>query len=72
MQLTEQDLAEFQTAYAEAFREQVTTSEASEMASRVLKLYELLTTPLPGEGTTTLDQDVPAEVPSGQRSKIQE
>ncbi len=42
MQLTDQDIAEFQEAYAEAFCESIGTAEVREMASRVLRLYELL------------------------------
>ncbi len=55
MELTDQDLAEFQKAYEEAFNESITESEARAMASRVLRLYELLATPLP-EGREPLDE----------------
>jgi hypothetical protein len=47
MQLTDQDVAEFKQAYAEAFGETLNDAEAREMGARVLRLYELLAKPLP-------------------------
>ncbi|HEX4826351.1 MAG TPA: hypothetical protein VFV19_18775 [Candidatus Polarisedimenticolaceae bacterium] len=66
MQLTDQDITEFQEAYAEAFGENICAAEAREMASRVLWLYELLRTP-ENVGPPLDDRPV-FGVRSGQRS----
>lgn len=42
MQLTPQDIEELKAAYKEAFEEQISDSEAQEMAQRMLWLFELL------------------------------
>lgn len=68
MQLTDQDVAEFQEAYTEAFGEEITEAEAREMASRVLWLYELLARVPARSAAPPLDDDPSSGVPSGQRS----
>jgi aldehyde:ferredoxin oxidoreductase len=42
-------IEEFRRLYKEAYGEEISVEEASEMASRLLDLYRLLMRPLPGE-----------------------
>lgn len=49
MKLSDEALDEFMRIYMEEFGEEITKAEASETASRVVTLYELLTRKLPGE-----------------------
>jgi hypothetical protein len=55
-------LEEFRRIYKEAHGEEITTSEAAEMAHRLLALYRLLMRPLPGETSTP----VPSQQPPAQ------
>ena len=49
MKLSDEALDEFIALYKKEFKHTLTKAEASEMASRVLTLYELLARPLPKE-----------------------
>ena len=49
MKLSDEALDEFMRIYMEEFGEEITKAEASETASRVVTLYELLAKKLPGE-----------------------
>ena len=49
MRISDQALDEFIELYREEFEEEIGRSEASEMASRVVRLYETLARPLSAE-----------------------
>jgi len=49
MTFEDADLKEFQTIYEEEFCEAISAQDASIMASRLVRLYEALTYPLPSE-----------------------
>ncbi len=49
MHLTDDDLQIFMEIYSSSFNEEISVTEAREMASRVLLLYEALAQPLPSE-----------------------
>lgn len=49
MQIPDDALDEFIQIYKKEFKEELTKTEASEMASRLLTLYELLARKLPNE-----------------------
>jgi len=49
MRLSKEALEEFKQIYKEEFGEDLTDAEAEEMATRVMRLYELLFRPLPSE-----------------------
>lgn len=52
MHFTDEDLKEFMEIYSAEFDEELSLAEAREMASRVMRLYEILAEPLPGERRT--------------------
>lgn len=54
MQVSDEDLKEFQALYAAEFGEELSDEEASEMAGRVTDLYSLLAEPLPSEVASTV------------------
>lgn len=62
MHFTDKDLKEFADIYSAAFHEELSPTEAREMASRVTVLYELLAEPLPSERTPSIDQNAESEV----------
>jgi hypothetical protein len=47
--VSDERLKEFRRIYKETYNEELTLQEASEMAHRLVALYELLLRPLPGE-----------------------
>jgi hypothetical protein len=49
MQISEEAIEEFVLIYKEEYGEDISRAEASEMAHRLLTLYELLAQPVPGE-----------------------
>lgn len=49
MRLNREQVEEFKKIYKEEFCEDLTDAEAEEMATRVVRLYELLSRPLPSE-----------------------
>ena len=49
MRLSEEAIQEFASLYKEEFGEELTKAEASEMAYRLMVLYEQLSKPLPDE-----------------------
>src|SRR5437879_12792230 len=49
MQFTDDDLRTFMEIYSAEFHEDISLAEAREMASRVMRLYEVLAEPLPSE-----------------------
>ncbi len=49
MQIDDDALSEFLTLYNEEFGEDISRKEASEMAHRLLMLYDVLAKKLPGE-----------------------
>ena len=49
MRLSKEALEEFKQIYKEEFGEDLTDAEAEEMATRVMRLYELLSRPLSSE-----------------------
>ena len=53
MQISDEALDEFIAIYKAEFGEEIERKDASEMALRVLKLYELLERKLPDGKTTT-------------------
>ena len=53
MQISDEALNEFITIYKVEFGEEISRRDASEMAVRVLRLYELLARKLPYGNTTT-------------------
>ncbi len=53
MTLSDDDVERFRIAYKESYGEEIPVTDAREMASRVLFLYELLYSPIPGEGEVT-------------------
>ncbi len=53
MQIPDEALNEFITIYKTEFGEEISRKDASEMALRMLKLYELLARKLPTEKMTT-------------------
>ena len=53
MQISDGALDEFIAIYMSEFGEEISRQDASEMAVRVLKLYELLARKLPNSETTT-------------------
>ncbi len=53
MQIPDESLNEFIAIYRAEFGEEISRNDASEMALRVLRLYELLARKLPNAGTTT-------------------
>jgi hypothetical protein len=55
MKLTPDDIAEFKVIYLQEFGEELSDAEANEMASRVMRLYELLARPIPAGAMTTLE-----------------
>jgi len=61
MQIPDETLNEFIAIYKAEFGEEISRKDASEMALRVLKLYELLERKLPDEKTITLVATRPAE-----------
>lgn len=52
MKIPDEALNEFIEIYREEFEEDIDRAEASQMASRLLKLYELLSRKLPNENTS--------------------
>lgn len=56
MQISKEDLDDFKRIYKDEFGEELTEDAASEMASDLLDLYELLMQPLPGEAPPATDQ----------------
>ncbi len=62
MQINNEDLEEFKRIYAAEFGEELSQTEASEMASRFADLYMLLAKPLPSEleDVTKLPTEDPA------------
>jgi len=55
-------LEEFRRIYKEAYGEEITTLETTEMAHRLVALYRLLLRPLPGEPSThPPSQQLPAQ-----------
>ncbi len=69
MELTHEDLAEFQRLYAEEFRETISLEEAREMASRLLQLYEILACPPATAAADALDVTARSAVRLEERSK---
>jgi hypothetical protein len=59
MQLSDEDLREFITLYAQEFGEQLEIAEAREIATRLIDLYTILMRRLPEEDVTT-EHDVGA------------
>jgi hypothetical protein len=53
MQISDEWLNEFIAIYKAEFGEEISRRDASEMALRVLRLYELLARKLPNGNTTT-------------------
>lgn len=51
MQLTEEDIKEFQTIWQAHSGQVLSVAEARQCATRLMKLYLLLVRPLPDEGT---------------------
>ena len=49
MKLSDESVERFRVAYKESYGEEISMTDAREMASRVKLLYELLARPLPGE-----------------------
>ena len=56
MLLHDDDIQEFKSIYQEEFNESLSDKEAREMASRVIRLYELLAQPLPSERVRALEK----------------
>ncbi len=54
MLLDEEDVQEFKRLYAEEFSEEITDKDARIMASQLLRLYEVLSKPLPSENPSGL------------------
>lgn len=52
MQIPNESLDKFMQIYKEEYGEEISRSEANEMASRVIALYELLAKKLPNEQTS--------------------
>lgn len=63
MRISDEALDEFVAIYKEEFKEDIDRAEASEMASRLLNLYEMLARTLPNEKT-------PHPKPRGERDEI--
>lgn len=61
MQIPEEALNEFIAIYKAEFGEEISRRDASEMAFRVLRLYELLAKTLPNGETTTPAATQPAD-----------
>lgn len=66
MRLSDEALDEFVALYKKEFKKTITKTEASETASRLLTLYELLARPLlkkqiEAPGTITQPDDTPQE-----------
>ena len=53
MRISDDDLNEFMSIYEKEFSAQLTRAEASEMVTRLINLYMILTERLPSERTTT-------------------
>jgi len=49
MRLSKEQVEEFKQIYKEEFGKGLTDAEAEEIANRVMRLYELLSRPLPSE-----------------------
>ena len=47
MQLSKEDIEEFKSIHEEESGEEITFAEASEMANRLIALYEVLANPIP-------------------------
>ena len=67
MKISDAALDEFIAIYEEEIREEISRNEASEMASRLVTLYELLTKKLPNEQklpphTTPPSDDPPQKI----------
>jgi hypothetical protein len=60
MKISEDALEEFARLYKEEFDEDITRAQASEMAFRLMALYELLAQKLP-DNHVTLPDDPPRE-----------
>ena len=54
MKISDQALTEFVELYREEFEEEISRSEAGEMAFRLVTLYEVLARRLPNEDASTL------------------
>jgi hypothetical protein len=65
MQISDEAVDELIKLYKEEFNEDITRSQASEMAFRLVTLYELLSQKLPNRQEITL----PDQVPSSQDSR---
>ncbi len=67
MRLDSAAIEEFKKIYQEEFLEVLSQAEAEEMASRVVRLYELLARPLPSERADAFEKSgssIMLEVPS--------
>jgi hypothetical protein len=53
MQISDEAVSEFISLYKEEYGEELSRSDASEMASRLVTLYEVLMKKFPGEQTST-------------------
>ena len=63
MHISDEALDEFIAIYKEEFRETLTKAEASEMASRLVTLYELLARKLPNEQKLPTHAKLPSDDP---------
>ena len=62
MQITDEALSEFIAIYKDEFGEEISHKDASEMALRVLKLYELLERQIPTGKAATPPTDAPPRI----------
>ena len=67
MRLTDNDLDEFAEIYKAEFKKDISREEARDVASQLMKLYELLARPLPSEKLGSGRVNDSSEVP--ERSK---
>lgn len=58
MQLTEQDIEEFKEKYAEHCGEELTNEQAAEYASRLLRMTEIIYTPMTNREVEDMQHEV--------------
>jgi hypothetical protein len=62
MKISDEELDEFVRLYKEEFNEDITSAQASEMAFRLVTLYELLAQKLPEKHITPPDDPPPEPI----------